>query len=62
LDEVDESLAISGFILYLLEMVDKIIRQIYQGKEIGIGIALFVLLLFINSIRGTFAYHKMIKK
>lgn len=49
--------AVYGFILFLVEITDKLMSQLYQGKKISIGIASLLLLFFINSIRGTFAYH-----
>lgn len=49
--------AIAGLILYILE-------RISMWSEHGAknpAIAIFITLMFINSIRGTFAYHKINK-
>lgn len=50
--------AIAGLSLYILE---RIMMWFEQGLEVVPVVAILIILLFINSLRGIFAYHRYAK-
>ena len=53
--------AVVGFSLYLLEITGRMADQERVGFH-GIGIlAILFLIVYLNALRGTFAYHKYVK-
>lgn len=55
LHKMSRTAAVLGLLLYMFERIDMWSR--YGG--VGIAMAIIITLMFINSIRGTFAFHNL---